>query len=864
MLQLAGRIALIVLLLLAGTLAVAVWLAEPALRLALRLTGVETVRFEDLHLGPAAVELTGIELGTAGAPHGQRVERLRIAWRPADLLRGTVESVEIEGMELRGRLSADGFSLTGLEDDEGGRGFDLPIRPERLLLRDAEIVLDTPFGELIGTLDGDLHLSGHLSLDPAVLLERAEADGRFTVATRDLEAVWLGRGIDLSGSAALDLGKGRLRIASEDLTLTVAALGPEIEAIAAALPPPWRISAGDGAALAIEIGPIDGGWAVQLDGPVQLTASDGQLSAELAAGLELDPQGGLRALSPSRAVVTAQRLRSHGLALESAWLELTGHGAPGDLEGMLQLEAAGAGALVDGLRIREISLRHDLAASFHDGRLELRARDAGSLALQGLDWPGAARVGPFALRLDPTGQPLLALRIGDGRPAAWTHRLAAAIEAPFSARLPAADPPLDLELALPRIAFAASGTGSELDRAEIDLSDGRVAAHEPALSATGIRASAVLEDGATLRVAIEDGRLVSSAEPPWFAPLSLSGTLAPSDGRLDFEGRLARIGGQAELRFRGTHDPAAGTGRASLRMPPLELVPGQLQPGDLVPAMAGLVENLSGRLHADGELSWGGAGGLPADLDLLLGGLSFTLGPARFQQVNGVVTLNGLQPPSTPPDQKIAIALLDVGLPLTNGLIDFQLHPDGALEVAQLRWRFAGGTVRAEPFRVRSGVSAFDVTMKAERLSLDRLFALTELEGLSGEGRISGELPVRIQGSEAIVRAGELTSEGPGTLRYRPASTPAALEAGGENVGLLLQALENFRYEELRITLDGRTDAEMDVGLHIKGANPDLYDGHPIEFNLNLEGELGNILKRSLAGYQIPEQIRERIQGFPK
>ena len=35
----------------------------------------------------------------------------------------------------------------------------------------------------------------------------------------------------------------------------------------------------------------------------------------------------------------------------------------------------------------------------------------------------------------------------------------------------------------------------------------------------------------------------------------------------------------------------------------------------------------------------------------------------------------------------------------------------------------------------------------------------------------------------------------------------------------------------------------MDVGLHIKGANPDLYDGHPVEFNLNLEGELGNILR---------------------
>jgi len=78
----------------------------------------------------------------------------------------------------------------------------------------------------------------------------------------------------------------------------------------------------------------------------------------------------------------------------------------------------------------------------------------------------------------------------------------------------------------------------------------------------------------------------------------------------------------------------------------------------------------------------------------------------------------------------------------------------------------------------------------------------------------------------------------------------------------LLQALENFRYETLRLTVDGRTDAEMDVGLHIAGANPDLYDGYPIEFNLNLEGALANVLRSGLAGYQIPERIRERMQGF--
>jgi Dicarboxylate transport len=99
-------------------------------------------------------------------------------------------------------------------------------------------------------------------------------------------------------------------------------------------------------------------------------------------------------------------------------------------------------------------------------------------------------------------------------------------------------------------------------------------------------------------------------------------------------------------------------------------------------------------------------------------------------------------------------------------------------------------------------------------------------------------------------------------LRYRSETAPAALQAGGQGVDLLLQALENFHYEALRITLDGRTDAAMDIGLHLGGANPDLYDGHPVEFNLDLEGELGNILRQGVASFQIPDRIRERMQGF--
>jgi hypothetical protein len=229
-----------------------------------------------------------------------------------------------------------------------------------------------------------------------------------------------------------------------------------------------------------------------------------------------------------------------------------------------------------------------------------------------------------------------------------------------------------------------------------------------------------------------------------------------------------------------------------------------------------------------------------------------------------VVRFDQLWPPSTLPGQQLAVGLVDVGLPLTRGFATFRLQPDGSLAVEQLRWRAAGGIVRAEPFRIGSDAAGFTLTLRAEGLDLAQIFALTRLDGLTGEGTINGVLPIRISGREAVVTGGELMATRPGRLRYQPAQPPPAVAAGGESMGLLLEALENFRYEALRITLDGRTDAAMDIGLHLKGANPDLYDGYPIEFNFALEGELANVLRQGLSGYQIPDQIRERMQSFPR
>jgi hypothetical protein len=352
--------------------------------------------------------------------------------------------------------------------------------------------------------------------------------------------------------------------------------------------------------------------------------------------------------------------------------------------------------------------------------------------------------------------------------------------------------------------------------------------------------------------------------PAWFAPLTLSGTVRPTDAQLRFDARLRRIDGGVELRVAGDHSLTSGRGRATVDLAPVTFRPGDLQPAAVAPALGDLLTEVAGTLALDGNLRWQ-PGSVPAgDLALLIDEVSFGLGPARVEQLNGVVRFDQLWPPSTMPGQQVAVGLLDIGLPLTRGYGTFDLQPDGTLVLEQLRWRFAGGVVRADPFTIGSDRTDFTLTLRAEGLDLAQLFALTRLDGLTGEGTINGVLPIRVRNGEAVVTGGELGASRPGRVRYQPAQPPVALATDDQGIGLLLEAVENFRYETLRITLDGRTDAAMDIGLHLKGANPELYDGYPIEFNLALEGELANVLRQGLAGYLVPDQIRERIQGVPR
>lgn len=312
------------------------------------------------------------------------------------------------------------------------------------------------------------------------------------------------------------------------------------------------------------------------------------------------------------------------------------------------------------------------------------------------------------------------------------------------------------------------------------------------------------------------------------------------------------------LRLTMARDGAIHRGQATLNAPAKGL-----------PALthwtgAGTIAETVGTLTAKVRFTWDGSA-LKAQGDLLLADLAGQFGPVSASGINGVVSLPSLFPPVIAPGQTLAVKLLDVGLPLTDGTLRFGYGAKGRLNVERAEWQWAGGVLRADPFTIDPVAPRGTVTLRAERVHLGPMLAMVAVDGLEASGTVSGRLPVRIGTDSVHLDGGLLEADGPGTLRYDPENPPGFLKGEeGSPTALLMGALTDFRYDTLTATVEGQAGGELAVGIAIRGSNPAFYDGYPVALNLKVSGALDRILRQSLDTYRIPETVRDRMTEFQR
>ncbi len=357
------------------------------------------------------------------------------------------------------------------------------------------------------------------------------------------------------------------------------------------------------------------------------------------------------------------------------------------------------------------------------------------------------------------------------------------------------------------------------------------------------------------------------AATPLFAPLRLRGRGDLTGGRLGFNlSAFLDVPALSQnlVNVTGQHRLDDGSGRASVKIPELNFAPGVLEPADIASALA-LLQKVTGQVSGQSDLSWSPSG-YSASGRLRLSDLALATDTLSVRGITTDLQLSSLLPPRTASPQTVKAARISSGVVLENPHITFSIADASkdappVVIIHKIAAEFIGGNISISELRADPEATTHRFTLDLDNLDLQQVFALVELEGVSGTGKLSGKIPLSITGDDVVISDGQLTSSAPGILRFRSAKARQALAGGGEQVDLLLRVLDDFHYNRLSLKIGRKSSGAAHLGLHLGGHNPAIKDGHAFNLNINLQGNVDRLLATVLEGYRLSDRAIRATVG---
>jgi translocation and assembly module TamB len=146
------------------------------------------------------------------------------------------------------------------------------------------------------------------------------------------------------------------------------------------------------------------------------------------------------------------------------------------------------------------------------------------------------------------------------------------------------------------------------------------------------------------------------------------------------------------------------------------------------------------------------------------------------------------------------------------------------IAIEQAEFAFASGTLSMRPETITLGEDEVEILLTLRDVEASALIDTLNVPDLEATGRIEGAFPLRLTRKSAIVTNGVLrVSEGGGRIAYTG-------EAGEQTTGvtrIAFDALRNFRYRVLSLTLNGDLNDEIVSEIEFTGENA----GEPIDLS---------------------------------
>ncbi|HVO05028.1 MAG TPA: YdbH domain-containing protein [Candidatus Cybelea sp.] len=813
---------------------IAAWAATEVLALRYGVPG--RVRIDHIDSGQATI--ASLSLGSSG-----QVSAADISLQfNATAMR--LDHVEIGRVELHAQYN--GHALTLGELDPMLREWMAPHPgpsgpPPSIILHKIVLTIDTPLGQLAGdgmaTIDQgviysqfaltepDQRAAIHLDLNAALSNRSPQPQGNVAGEIKAESALWEIFGLPRPTAGGLQF-TAQLKQPPGDGTNS----GIRLATGALKLAADWSFSA-KGLAFPGQPAPAD------LDGNGRAILAERRLEIP---NLDLKAAGGW---SPDVA------LHVQGSALASLEPGKSSAQATLDLSGQMKAVTVGA------LQARAPALDVGLQLQYGDGMLQIRPSRDGSFKFASAAIGGGVKINkPVTISIKKTDASLITLR--SDPPGAGPLDGALTL-GPASAEVTVPFAPAPIQLSIPggALTFSLGSDGTtayalDVKNAALALSQSDAAAKNLTLGLKG--------SNGKLDLAVSSPAVTG---PSHFGPAALDGKATFDGGKLTANAKLALAAAKASLSAKGGYDIASGKGRFDVEMPPVTFVPGGLQPRDLLASLARRTEDIAGTVALKGPVLVD-KGDVTSQLQVTLQGLTGKVGPIALRNLNTAVEIDRPWPLTTAADQVMSVELADVGLPLTGGLVRFKIDDGATLTLAESHFEMMSGRVTLDPVTLKLNAPAQQIHLAVDKISVQRLFQLFAVAGLDGDGILTGGIPVTIFPAGLAIDHAKLAAEGPGHLSYNQAQAPAALQGAGDSVKMAMSALSDFHYDRLEIDLDRAATGDTELGLHIAGRNPSFYNGYPVEFNLKVTGRLDEALRKGLAGYEVPDMIRERLKSL--
>lgn len=332
-----------------------------------------------------------------------------------------------------------------------------------------------------------------------------------------------------------------------------------------------------------------------------------------------------------------------------------------------------------------------------------------------------------------------------------------------------------------------------------------------------------------------------------------------------------------------------GKGTAQFKLAPIRFSPSSLSLQDVIKPWPYPLEITTGTVGASGNLAWKlreiddespmtiQQGEATISIQNL-GGLYDTV---LFEGLNTDMTFTGNHTWSMPNPALLTLGRLQSGVEVSDISMKIHLKPlpnilIPGVKVSDFSSQMFGGKIFSDMITYDYSQPENQLSVHIEGIDIGEILKLEQQEGLEGTGLLDGTIPMILTKDGIEVPTATIAARPPGgVIRYQTSeATTQGLAGTSSNLDLVLQALNNFQYDVLRVQANYQKNGTLLLETRLEGNNPDLgastplsyngfpinLKGKPIHFNLNIEENVPALMKSLRIAEGIGGQLEDLIQ----